>query len=213
MLLSEVPEIAEGILNLAATEPGFATALAENGPLRFELKAGGFTGLLRVILGQQVSVLAADAIWRKISAAMPIVSPAAMVEVDDDVLRGCGFSRQKIRYTKGLAADILSGALDLDGLSRLDDEAAIAAITKCIGLGRWTAENYLLFCEGRSDLFPAKDLAILIGMQMLSGAPVRPTHTEAWAQAERWRPHRSAATLLIWHHYIGMVARRKKVRA
>jgi DNA-3-methyladenine glycosylase II len=210
MLLSDVPAIAKGIKALTKKEPGFAQALADNGPLKFEHKPDGFQGLIRIILGQQVSVLAAQSIWRKLEAAMGKITPKKMAAVDDEVLRGCGLSRQKIRYCKGLANDVLSGALDIEGLKTLDDEAAVERITRCIGLGRWTAENYLLFCEARADLFPAKDLAILIGLQMLQGSAVRPTPAEAVVYAQRWKPYRSAASLLIWHHYMGEVARRKK---
>jgi DNA-3-methyladenine glycosylase II len=208
-LLSSRPGIKAGIAYLTARDPDFAAVLDRFGPLRFALKPGGFAGLLRIILGQQVSVLAADAIWRKLCLAVPEMTPDAVARTDDESLRAVGLSRQKIRYVKGLAGDILQGRLDLERVGGLDDEDAIAAITKGIGLGRWTAENYLLFCEGRADLFPAKDLAILIGLEGLKAFPARPTPIAAWEYAERWRPYRSAATLLIWHHYIGTVAERR----
>ncbi len=166
--------------------------------------------MVRIILGQQVSVLAADAIWRKLSVAVPDLTPDAVARTDDESLRAIGLSRQKLRYLKELANDILSRRIDLDAIARMDDEEAIATITTCIGLGRWTAENYLLFCEGRADLFPAKDLAILIGLEWLKRLDERPTPTQAWSHAEAWRPYRSAATLLIWHHYIGTIAERRK---
>ena len=209
MLLSEIPAVAEGIAALTTGDPDFAPILSTYGPLQFTLKPGGFPGLLRVILGQQVSVLAADAMWRKLNAAVDPLTPENLLVAGEDTLRSAGFSRQKIRYARGLAEDILSGKLALAAIATADDEAAIAMITQCIGLGRWTAENYLMFCEGRRDLFPAKDLAILIGLQMLKQGEQRPTPIEAWTYAERWRPYRTAASLLIWHNYIGEIDKRR----
>jgi DNA-3-methyladenine glycosylase II len=211
-MLADLPGIAAGIDHLCGADPDFARVMQRFGPLHFTLKPGGYAGLLRIILGQQVSVQSADAIWQKLKDRIEDISPANLHAIDEEALRACGLSRQKIRYVKGLAADVLEGSLDIEGLKSLDDEAAIARITRCIGLGRWTAENYLLFCEGRADLFPAKDLAILIGLEWLKALPARPTPAEAWAHAARWQPHRSAATLMIWHHYIGEVALKRLSR-
>ena len=209
MFLSDVPAISKGIKALTKKEPLFKNVLVENGPLQFQHKPDGFQGLIRIILGQQVSVQSAQAIWLKTETALGKVTPKAMAETDEKTLRSCGYSRQKIRYCKGLANDVLAKSLDVAGLQNLDDEAAIEMITRSIGLGRWTAENYLLFCEARANLFPAKDLAILIGLQMMLGLKERPTSFEAAAYAERWQPYRSAASLLIWHHYTGEIIRRK----
>lgn len=207
MLLSDNPAIAAGLAALTQADPDFHAVMARLGPLQFTRKPAGYAGMLRIILGQQVSVLAADAMWRRLSDRFDI-APALFAGLDNEALRECGLSRQKIRYVKELATDIVDGRLNLMSLD-LDDEAAIAAITRSVGLGRWTAENYLLFCEARADLFPAKDLAILIGLEWLKKLERRPSPAEAWEYAQRWRPHRSAATLLIWHHYIGVVADRR----
>jgi DNA-3-methyladenine glycosylase II len=207
-LLSQLPAIATGIASLTAQDPDFATVLADNGPLAFTLKPGGYAGMVRIILGQQVSVLAAQAMWAKLASGLPAISPEVLIGQSDESLLKFGFSRQKSRYVKGLAADILECRLDLNELAHLPDEEAIAKLCCCIGIGRWTAENYLIFCEGRADLFPAKDLAILIGLEWLKNFPERPTFAAAAAYAERWQPYRTAASLLIWHHYIAEVERR-----
>jgi DNA-3-methyladenine glycosylase II len=204
-----MPGIAEGIDALTAKDAGFRKVLAINGPLQFTLKPGGFAGLLRIILGQQVSVLAAEAIWRKVKATIRPLTPQTVAAANMETLRGCGLSGQKAAYAKALAEKILTGQLDFKKLRRADDEDAIAAMTACHGIGRWTAENYLLFCEGRADIFPAKDLAIMIGLEWLKKMPARPTPIEAYSYAARWRPYRSAATLLLWHHYIAQVKRKR----
>ena len=213
MLLAEIPGIAAGIAALTAEDADFARVMAENGPLAFTLKPGGFGGMVRIILGQQVSVLAAEAMWRKLETSLPEISPQVLAGQSDEDLKAFGFSRQKSRYVKGLAADILEQRLDLAAVAEMPDEEAIAKLVQSIGIGRWTAENYLIFCEGRADMFPAKDLAILIGLEWLKGFAARPAFTEAMLYAERWTPYRTASSLLIWHHYIGVIERRKQLRA
>ena len=211
MLLADLPAIAAGLEILAANDADLAPILAKHGPLSFTLKPGGFPGLLRIILGQQVSVQSAEALWSKLTNVINPLTPETLLAAGEDALRAAGLSRQKTRYARGLAYDILSGSLDLASVAVMEDEAAITSITASVGLGRWTAENYLMFCEGRPDMFPAKDLAILIGLQMLRGGAERPTPIEAWTYAERWRPYRTAASLLIWHNYTGEIAARRRM--
>jgi DNA-3-methyladenine glycosylase II len=212
VLLSTIPGIASGIAALTAQDADFQRVLSDNGPLEFTLKPGGFVGMVRIVLGQQVSVLAAAAMWRKLEAGLPEISPLVLAAQSDADLRLFGFSGQKSRYVKSLAADILEQRLDLEEVARMPDEDAIARLTQSIGIGRWTAENYLIFCEGRADMFPAKDLAILIGLEWLKGFDHRPGFGEAAEYALRWAPYRTAASLLIWHHYIGTVERRRTVK-
>ncbi len=213
MLLADVPAIAAGLKLLTASDPDLAPILSTYGPLGFTLKPAGFGGLLRIILGQQVSVSSAEALWRKLETIIDPLTPETLLAAGEETLRGAGFSRQKTRYARALAEDILARRLVVEHVMAADDEAAISAITRSVGLGRWTAENYLMFCEGRPDVFPAKDLAILLGLQMLKGGEQRPTAIEAWTYAERWRPYRTAACLLIWHDYMGRIALRRKPRA
>ncbi|MDR6788618.1 DNA-3-methyladenine glycosylase II [Sphingomonas sp. BE138] len=189
-----------GLDALAAREPAFAAALERVGYPAPRIRARGYATLLRTILGQQVSVKAADAVWRKLEALGDPTDPAMIARLDDDSLRACGFSRQKTGYARSLAEEVLSGRLDLDQLPA-DDEEAIAQLVRVKGIGRWSAEVYLLFAEGRPDIWPAGDLAVQIETGRILGHPTRPSEKLTRALAEAWRPHRGAAAIFTWHHY------------
>src|SRR5947208_5735273 len=157
--------------------------------------------LLRPIVGQQVSVAAARSMWAKLEAAFG--SPPdlnLLLAASDEELRAAGMSRQKAGYIRSLASLVISGELDLDKLPE-DDEEAIALLTKIKGIGRWSAEIYLLFAEGRGDVFPAGDLAVLIELGRLLGLPEKPSEKHLRELAEAWRPYRGAAAVLAWHSY------------
>ena len=155
---------------------------------------------LTVFPGQQVSIKAAAAILAKVEAATGgIADPENIARTSDEQLRAAGLSRQKVSYLRSLAADVLSGRLDFQHLPE-DDEEAIAALVHVNGIGRWTAEIYLLFAEGRSDIFPAGDLAVQIELGRILGLPDRPTEKALRTLAEPWRPHRGAAAIFAWHH-------------
>jgi len=157
--------------------------------------------LLRTIVGQQVSVAAARSMWAKLEAAFG--SPPdlkKLLAASDEELRAAGMSRQKASYIRSLAELVLSGELDLADLPA-DDEEAIAHLIKIKGIGRWSAEIYLLFAEGRADVFPAGDLAVLIELGKLMGVDGKPSEKQLREMAEAWRPHRGAAAVLAWHSY------------
>jgi DNA-3-methyladenine glycosylase II len=155
---------------------------------------------MRTIVGQQVSVAAADSMWRKLEAelgaAMP---PAELLSRDFDTLRACGMSRQKQAYLRSLC-ELLEAGLDLHNLPA-DDEAAIAELVRIKGIGRWSAEIYLLFAEGRPDIWPAGDLAVMAGLGRILGLAERPDEKATRALAEGWRPHRGALAIFTWHCY------------
>jgi DNA-3-methyladenine glycosylase II len=196
----EAAELAASLDALAAIEPAFAAALARAGLPEPRTGARGYVTLLRAIVGQQVSVKAAAAIWARVEAATgDAADPAGMARTSDETLRAAGLSRQKIAYAKSLAEEILSGRLDFDRLPA-DDEEAIAHLVAVKGIGRWTAEIYLLLAEGRSDVFPAGDLAVRIELGRIMGLESKPTEQEVRALAEPWRPHRGAAAIFAWHH-------------
>ncbi|PVX28930.1 DNA-3-methyladenine glycosylase family protein [Sphingomonas pokkalii] len=189
---------------LAAREPAFAAALERAGYPEPRIRDRGYATLLRTIVGQQVSVAAASSIWAKLEAALGAVEdPNALALASDEALRGAGLSRQKIGYARSLAEEVTSGGLDLHALP-LDDEEAIAALTRIKGIGRWSAEIYLLFAEGRPDIWPAGDLAVQIEIGRILGHPERPSEKQTRTWSEAWRPHRGAAAIFAWHHY-GMV--------
>ncbi|GAO40567.1 hypothetical protein SCH01S_48_02290 [Sphingomonas changbaiensis NBRC 104936] len=186
---------------LAGIEPVFAEALSRAGYPEPRIREPGYETLLRTIVGQQVSVAAANSMWTKLEAALGETSdPQKMLDASDELLRGAGLSRQKSGYARSLAGLVASGELNLDHLPE-DDEEAIAALMKIKGIGRWSAEIYLLFAEGRPDIWPAGDLAIMREVGTLLGLDERPDEKKTRELAERWRPHRGAAAIFAWHHY------------
>ena len=187
---------------LRAHQPPFDRVPNPDGRPGFAMRDPGFGTLIWLILGQQVSIRAAAAMWAKLVDRLGAVTPAGMRSLDEATLRACGFSRQKVRYAGALADAVDSGAIDLEGLGTLSDEAVIETLCVLPGIGRWTAENYLLWALGRRDVIPAGDLALLIGWQWLSDGAARPTPDDLRQVAEAWRPRRTAATFLIWAHYL-----------
>ena len=186
---------------LAARDPRFAAALALAGYPEPRMRDRGYVTLLRTIVGQQISFKAADAVWKKVEAAVgEIADPRSLMARADEDLRAAGLSRQKIGYARSLAELVASGALDLSALPE-DDEEAIALLVRVKGIGRWSAEVYLLFAEGRTDVWPAGDLAVQESIRRIMGHDERPNEKAARAIAENWRPYRGAAAIFAWHHY------------
>ena len=186
---------------LAERDADLARAFAETGLPPVRRSEPGFCGLVRMIAGQQVSTASAAAINRRLDAAMARPTPDAFLDLDDNALKGIGFSRAKMRYCRALASMLLAGDLVLEKLPDLGDEEAIAALTAVPGIGRWTAEIYLLFALGRPDVWPAGDLAVVKALMALKNIDARPGESALRKMAEAWRPHRSAAARLLWHYY------------
>jgi len=186
---------------LAAIEPAFTVALQRAGYPEPRVRDRGYATLLRTIMGQQVSVAAAQSIWNKLEAQIgDLTDPATVAAASDEQLRAAGLSRQKVSYARSLAEEVTSGRLDFAQLPE-DDEDAIAQLVKIKGIGRWSAEIYLLFAEGRPDIWPAGDLAVQIEIGRILGHDERPPEKLMRELAEAWRPHRGAAAILAWHHY------------
>ena len=186
---------------LTKIEPAFARALERAGYPPPRIRDRGYETLLRTIIGQQVSVASAQAIWNKLAAALgDLTDPRTAAQASDETLRAAGLSRQKAAYARSLADEVTSGRIDLAHLPA-DDEEAIAALTRIKGIGRWSAEIYLLFAEGRPDIWPAGDLAVQIEIGRIMGEPERPSEKRVRELAEPWRPHRGAAAIFAWHHY------------
>ena len=185
---------------LGVIEPGFAAALARIGYPEPRISERGYVTLLRAIVGQQVSIKAAAAIWARVDAAANGADdPARLLAVPDQALRDAGLSWGKVSYAKSLAEEVLSGRLDLENLPE-DDEEAIAQMVRVKGIGRWSAEIYLLFAEGRLDIWPAGDLAVRIEVGRILGLEESPNEKETRALATNWSPHRGAAAIFAWHH-------------
>jgi DNA-3-methyladenine glycosylase II len=188
--LAEVDaDIAQGVKRVGLPEP--------------RIRPAGFDTLLSTIVGQQISTEAARTIRGRVDALLPEISPTTLLALSDDALRGAGMSGRKVEYAKGLARAMVEGTFDVDGLAELDDEAAIEAITALRGFGRWSAEIYLMFSLGRSDIFPSGDLALRVALARLKGLNERPTPGQAHGLVAHWAPYRSAGSLFLWLYYRG----------
>ena len=187
--------------SLAEREQAFAGVVEQYGVPEPRRSDPGAHTLLRTIVGQQVSVAAARSMWSKLESSFG--SPpdlALLLAANDEELRAAGMSRQKSGYIRSLAELVISGELDLGALPE-DDEEAIARLVQIKGIGRWSAEIYLLFAEGRPDVFPAGDLAVMIEIGRLLGLEDKPSEKQLREIAEKWRPYRGAAAVLAWHSY------------
>jgi DNA-3-methyladenine glycosylase II len=194
-------QLRESLDAIAADEPLMAAAVARVGYPEPRIREPGYETLLRTIVGQQVSVAAAASIWTKLAAGVgDLTQPDIVAAASDEALRAAGLSRQKASYARSLAEEVSSGRLDLTALPA-DDEEAIAQLVRVKGIGRWSAEIYLLFAEGRRDIWPAGDLAVQIEIGRIMGHAERPSEKQTREIAEAWRPHRGAAAILAWHHY------------
>jgi DNA-3-methyladenine glycosylase II len=168
----------------------------------------GFGTLVHIILEQQVSLASARAAYDRLVAATDPLTPEAFLRLTDADLLAIGFSRQKARYGRALAARILDGSLDLEGLDELDDEAVQVALEAIPGIGRWTSTIYLLMVLGRPDVWPSGDMALATAVAEAKGLPRRPDALTLMQLGEAWRPWRSVAARLFWHDYL---ARRRRV--
>lgn len=197
-------ELAAAREALAVADPALARAHAQTPAFEWRVRQAGFVGLFRMIVEQQVSVASAASVWSRLEAGLGGITPENLLAHDLDTLRGMGLSRQKAGYGKGMARAQLEGTIDLEHLATLSDEDAIAALTALKGVGLWTAEAYLLLCEGRTDVFPGGDVALQEAIRWADRAETRPDTKAAYARAELWRPWRGVATHLLWAWYTGV---------
>lgn len=193
--------IEAGLSELAALDPRMGALWKTAGTPATRARKPGYATLLRIIVGQQLSTKAAASIWQRLEDGEVAGDPENFLAQSDPALRGFGLSRQKIAYGRGLAAAVGSGALNFARMGRLSDEDAIAALVELKGIGRWSAEVYLLFALGRTDIMPADDLALMVSAGRHLGGGERWTPAQLRAEAENWRPWRSAAARLLWHAY------------
>ena len=194
-------KLREDLDALALREPQLASALERVGYPEARVREAGFATMLRTIIGQQVSVASAASVWNKLEAELGTdFTPACLLSRDFDTLRACGLSRQKQGYARSLCELAQSGELDLHNLPA-DDEEAIALLTRIKGIGRWSAEIYLLFAEGRADIWPAGDLAVQEGVKRLLDLEERPGENVTRKLAEPWSPQRGSMAIFTWHFY------------
>ncbi len=201
MSLTE-PQLRAALDAIAAAEPRIAAAIARGGYPDPRGRGRGAGTMMRAIVSQQVSTKAAASIWNKLEATCggDMDDHHAVLATPLERLRAAGLSGQKAGYVVSLAQHVATGQLDFAALPA-DDEAAIAALTAVKGIGRWSAEIYLLFAEGRPDVFPAGDLAVQIAFGRILGLEARPSEKQTRDLAEPFRPHRGALAIFLWHHY------------
>ena len=195
----EIAAAREALIDL---DPALTRAHVQTPEFDWRVRTGGFEGLFHMIVDQQVSVASAAAIWARVATGLEgAVTPERVLATDISVLRGFGLSIQKATYGHEIARAQVEGRIDFDHLERLSDEEAIARLVAIKGVGKWTAETFLMFCEGRRDVFPGGDIALQEAIRWADGATLRPNEKQAWARAEIWRPHRSVAAHLLWGWY------------
>ncbi len=172
--------------------------IPEFGPVALMTRGDPFVTLARSIVGQQISVHAAQAVWVRIQTACPKLTPAQFIKVGHDKLITSGLSKRKSEYILDLAQHFVSGALHVDTWATMDDEAVIAELTQIRGIGRWTAEMFLIFNLLRPDVLPLDDVGLIraISVNYFSGEPV--TRSEAREVAANWEPWRTVATWYMW---------------
>lgn len=161
----------------------------------------GFEGLARIIVGQQLSIASAEAIWSRTRAVVQPFTAAALLAQTDVQMQGAGLSRGKIRTLRTLAERINAGELAIAPLATATEDEAHAALTAVPGIGPWTADIFLLFCAGRADAWASGDLALQVAAQMMLDLGERPRADALTQIAERWRPHRGVAARLLWAYY------------
>lgn len=187
---------------LATGDPDLAAVFERLGPPPLWDRERGFPTLVHIILEQQVSLASAKAAFDKLTTAVSPLEPAPFLTLDDSDLKAIGFSGQKGRYCRELAKTILEGELDLAKVESLPDDQVRTELMKVIGIGRWTADIYLLMALGRPDVWPRGDLALHKALQDLKGLMTRPSPAEFAELGEPWRPWRSVAARILWNFYL-----------
>lgn len=191
------------VASLVEHDPDLARLVAEHGSPPLWQRPTGFPSLVLFILEQQVSLASAAAAYRKLKLRLGTMTPAAVLASTPEDLRLDGVSRQKDRYLRALADAVATGALDLDALETQADEDVRVSLMALPGIGRWTADVYLLACLGRPDLWPVGDRALQVAVAEALALPTVPTASELEPLGDRWRPVRSTAARILWHGYLG----------
>lgn len=205
LLLADA-DVAEGLVHLVAVEPRFGPVIVAAGPFGPRFRAPGYAGLARIVCGQQLSVRSADAIWARLDTLLGGVTAEALLGAADAELRAAGLSTGKVRTLRAVA-EAVAGGLDIEGLAGGDPDATLERLVAIHGIGRWTADIFLLFCGRLADAFPAGDLAIQVAAMEAFDLSARPGERALRAMAEPWAPWRGVAATLLWAFY---AARRQR---
>lgn len=187
---------------LCRADPDLAAIVDRHGLPEFWAREPGLPTLVLLILEQQVSLASARAAYDRLAMRLGALTTGGILGSTDEELRADGFSRQKMRYVRALAAAVEDGSLDLDALASLDDAVVRTELVALPGIGPWTAEVYLLSALRRPDTWPVGDIALQEGARRVRRLELRPTPGELEAIGEGWRPHRASAARLLWHLYL-----------
>lgn len=201
----EEPGFKEGLAYLSQIDGDYAHALTLISPIPSRSKPPGFKSLTRIIIEQQVSLASAAAIWSRMENAISPFSADRLLTFSEEQLRSLGLSRPKAIYCHALANDIKTGKISLSSLSAHNNDEIHEILTSVKGIGRWTAEIYMIACLGRQDIWPAGDVALRIALQHLKGWDDRPTLDEMDAHSEPLSPYRTLAARILWRYYADIV--------
>ncbi len=199
--IETIDEIEAGLAALAKLDPRLEAVITRAGPVPLRRREPGFEGLARIIVAQQISVSAANAIWNRFATVLETVTPEHYLAASNDALKAAGLSAPKIRTLSAVAEAAAEGTVDLVGLAALAPEEAHAVITRFPGIGPWTADIYLLFCAGHPDIWPAGDLALQHAVRIAFNLEARPSEKPCRAIAADWAPWRGVAARLFWAYY------------
>ena len=194
-------DVAAGLVDLALLDARLFTVIDKAGPVPLRLHDPGYRGMAGIIVSQMVSRASADAIWRRLEEIAGEITPHRILGLADADCRAAGLSRAKAETLRRVAEAVDRGTVDLDAICHVDANAAIRALTGIKGIGRWTAEVYLLFCAGHPDVFPSGDVALQNAVAHAFGLPVRPSQAELDQIAEVWSPWRGVSARLFWAYY------------
>lgn len=197
--LHQHPAIYEGLNHLLTKDPVFKKLKKKPEDFLRSYSGPGFPELVRIVLGQQVSTAAARSVWLRMEEHFKIVEPHKILKLDDDALRAFGLSGQKAKYIRGLSEAVHGRTFDPHALDAMNDEAVYEAITALKGFGRWSAEMYMMFSLARPDVWPVADLGIQEGMRVYLNKRERPSAEQVLNEGRRFAPHRTAASILLWH--------------
>lgn len=199
LILTETDMI-EGLEYLQRTDPRLVPVVETAGPVGIRYRPPGFEGIARIVMGQQLSVASADAIWGRFEALLGEATAENYLRQSEEALRAAGLSGGKIKTLNALA-EAAVGGLDLEGLAAEPAETATEKLTAIHGIGRWTAEIFLLFCARHADILPAGDLALQVAAAEALSLDKRPSEKELRAISELWSPWRGVAAKLLWAYY------------
>jgi len=194
--------LAVGLSELAQGDQDLAAVVDRHGPPPLWSRKPGFPTVVQIILEQQVSLASAKAAFGKLKNTLSEVTPSGLLGLDDGELKTIGFSRQKARYCRELSRAIVEGRFDIESLSQLADADAKEALMSQVGIGRWTADIYLLMALRRPDIWPKGDLALAKAAQQVKNLGELPDQDRLEEMARSWRPWRAVAARVLWHHYL-----------